>query len=68
VEPYIQDPEFTPAKIEKASKACTAICMWALAMHKYHFVAIGVAPKRARLATAQGELDEVYKSATCYYY
>ncbi|KAG5177491.1 dynein heavy chain and region D6 of dynein motor-domain-containing protein [Tribonema minus] len=59
VEPYTQDPEFTPAKIEKASKACTAICMWALAMYKYHFVALGVAPKRARLAEAQVELDEV---------
>ncbi|CAM9395971.1 unnamed protein product [Phaeothamnion confervicola] len=59
VEPYTQNPEFTPDAIEKASKACTAICMWALAMYKYHFVAMGVAPKRAKLAEAQAELDTV---------
>lgn len=45
VEPFSNDPDFTPQQIEKASKACTAICMWALAMYQYHFVALGVAPK-----------------------
>lgn len=45
VEPFNNNPEFTPEQIEKASKACTAICMWALAMYQYHFVALGVAPK-----------------------
>ncbi|CAN0316943.1 unnamed protein product, partial [Scytosiphon promiscuus] len=41
--PFNNNPEFTPEQIEKASKACTAICMWALAMYQYHFVALGVA-------------------------
>jgi len=59
VEPYIKDPEFTPKQIEKASKACTAICMWAQAMYKYHFVALGVAPKKAKLAEASAELAVV---------
>ena len=45
MEPFNNNPEFTPEQIEKASKACTAICMWALAMYQYHFVALGVAPK-----------------------
>lgn len=58
VEPYIQDPNFTPVQIEKSSKACTAICMWARAMHTYHFVAKGVEPKKKALAEAQAELDE----------
>lgn len=52
----MKDPAFTPKEIEKASKACTAICMWALAMYKYHFVALGVAPKRAALAAASADL------------
>ena len=30
----------------QVSKACTSICLWVRAMHKYHFVAKGVAPKR----------------------
>ncbi|CAN0405179.1 unnamed protein product, partial [Ascophyllum nodosum] len=59
VEPFQSNPDFTPEQIEKASKACTAICMWALAMYQYHFVALGVAPKRAALAEAQQELDVV---------
>jgi dynein heavy chain len=59
ITPFIEDAAFTPAAIEKASKACTAICMWARAMHKYHFVALGVAPKRAALAAAEAELKIV---------
>lgn len=42
----------------KVSKACTSICLWTRAMHKYHFVARGVAPKRERLAQAQADLAE----------
>ena len=45
--------------IKKASQACTAICMWARAMYKYHFVALGVAPKRAKLKEAEDELAVV---------
>ncbi|GMH70086.1 hypothetical protein TrRE_jg13191 [Triparma retinervis] len=59
VEPFMTDENFTPKMIEKASKACTAICMWARAMYKYHTVAISVAPKKAKLAEAQAELDVV---------
>ena len=59
IAPFMDDPAFTPAMIEKASKACTAICMWARAMYKYHFVALGVAPKRARLKGAEEELAVV---------
>ena len=42
----------------KVSKACTSLCQWVRAMHKYHFVAKNVAPKRAALAEAQAELAE----------
>lgn len=41
----------------QVSKACTSICMWVRAMHLYHTVALGVAPKRAALAAAQESLD-----------
>lgn len=59
IQPYIENPDFEPEAIKKASVACTAICMWARAMHTYHFVALGVAPKKAALAEAQTELDTV---------
>ena len=57
IQPYVKMPEFTPKAIEKASKACTALCMWALAMNTYHFVALQVEPKRKMLADAQAELE-----------
>ncbi|KAL3881803.1 hypothetical protein ACJMK2_028195, partial [Sinanodonta woodiana] len=61
IQPYIDDEAFTPAAIQKVSKACTSICMWVRAMHKYHFVAKGVAPKRERLRMAQEELQETMR-------
>ena len=59
IAPYIESPDFTPDQIKKASVACRAMCMWTHAMHQYHFVALGVAPKRAALAKAQEELNVV---------
>ncbi|XP_076826201.1 dynein axonemal heavy chain 1-like isoform X3 [Clavelina lepadiformis] len=56
IQPYIDNDDFMPAAIAKVSKACTSICQWVRAMHKYHHVAKSVAPKRAALAGAQAEL------------
>ena len=57
INPYIENSDFTPANIEKVSHACTSICLWVRAMHKYHHVAKSVAPKRARLQQANSELE-----------
>ncbi|ETO33002.1 Dynein heavy chain family protein [Reticulomyxa filosa] len=57
--PFIEDPSFTVTEIEKASKACKAICMWAHAMHTYYHVAKEVEPKRARLHDATKTLEVV---------
>ncbi|XP_065895241.1 dynein axonemal heavy chain 1-like isoform X2 [Dysidea avara] len=61
IQPYIDNPEFEPAAIFKVSKACMSICQWVRAMHKYHFVAKNVAPKRAALAEANASLEETLK-------
>ncbi|XP_066927305.1 dynein axonemal heavy chain 1-like isoform X2 [Clytia hemisphaerica] len=61
IQPYIDNEDFQPAAIAKVSKACTSICQWVRAMHKYHFVAKGVAPKRERLKLAQEELMETQR-------
>jgi dynein heavy chain, axonemal len=58
IEPFYNDPTFTPEIIEKASKACKAMCMWARAMYKYHQVTLIVEPKKKQLAEAQESLDE----------
>merc|ERR1719181_1083750 len=59
LQPYIENEEFTPKKIETASKACTAMCQWVHAMNKYHFVAKEVEPKRIALAESQAQLEEL---------
>jgi len=61
IQPYIDNEDFQPAAIAKVSKACTSICQWVRAMHKYHFVAKGVAPKRERLNLAREELTETQR-------
>ena len=58
IEPFYNDPTFTPEIIEKASKACKAMCMWTRAMYKYHQVVLMVEPKKKLLAEAQESLDE----------
>nr|XP_031542333.1 dynein heavy chain 1, axonemal isoform X7 [Vicugna pacos] len=57
IQPYIDNEEFQPAAIAKVSKACTSICQWVRAMHKYHFVAKAVEPKRQALREAQDDLE-----------
>jgi dynein heavy chain len=57
IEPYIAMEAFTPAQVQKASKACTAMCMWCRAMHKYYTVSVMVEPKKKLLAEATAELE-----------
>nr|XP_023655546.1 dynein heavy chain 1, axonemal [Paramormyrops kingsleyae] len=56
IQPYIDNDEFQPASFAKVSRACISICQWVRAMHMYHFVAKGVAPKRQALQEAQEDL------------
>ncbi|KAM8856216.1 dynein axonemal heavy chain 7 [Spinachia spinachia] len=53
---YITNPDFVPEKIRTASTAAEGMCKWVCAMDKYDKVAKVVAPKKEKLAQAQGEL------------
>ena len=53
---YTNNPDFDPPKIAQASTACEGLCKWVLAMDTYDSVAKIVAPKKAKLAEAEGEL------------
>ncbi|KAM6256563.1 LOW QUALITY PROTEIN: dynein axonemal heavy chain 1 [Porphyrio hochstetteri] len=61
IQPYIDSKEFQPAAIAKVSKACTSICQWVRAMHKYHFVAKAVEPKRRAWQEAEEDLRATQK-------
>ncbi|XP_030613861.1 dynein heavy chain 7, axonemal isoform X2 [Archocentrus centrarchus] len=54
---YITNPDFVPEKIRTASTAAEGLCKWVCAMDKYDKVAKVVAPKKEKLAQAEGKLQ-----------
>ncbi|CAK9103626.1 Dynein axonemal heavy chain 7 (Axonemal beta dynein heavy chain 7) (Ciliary dynein heavy chain 7) (Dynein heavy chain-like protein 2) (hDHC2) [Durusdinium trenchii] len=56
---YVENPDFDPEKIKKASNAAYGLCCWIRAMVQYDKVAKVVAPKRAALAEAEQEFEAV---------
>nr|XP_061802869.1 dynein axonemal heavy chain 12-like [Nerophis lumbriciformis] len=62
---YMNNPDFNPAKVAKASSAAEGLCKWIKAMESYDRVVKIVAPKKAKqieaqttLASAMAELSE----------
>ncbi|EDK99999.1 mCG115458, isoform CRA_c [Mus musculus] len=53
---YIPNPDFVPEKIRNASTAAEGLCKWVIAMDSYDKVAKIVAPKKIKLAAAEGKL------------
>jgi len=53
---FLNDPEFVPDKIRSASTAAEGLCKWVVAIESYDRVAKIVAPKKAALKIAEGEL------------
>jgi dynein heavy chain len=54
---YMIMENFTPEDVGKVSAAAKGLCMWARAMDVYARVAKEVAPKKAKLAEANAQLD-----------
>ena len=54
---FIENPDFDPTIIAKASKAAEGMCRWCTAMVTYDRVAKIVAPKKAALAEAEAKLN-----------
>ncbi|XP_028254184.1 dynein heavy chain 7, axonemal isoform X2 [Parambassis ranga] len=59
---YITNSDFVPEKIKTASTAAEGMCKWVCAMDKYDAVAKEVAPKKEKLAQAEGELSVAMES------
>ncbi|KAI4897350.1 hypothetical protein NFI96_018346 [Prochilodus magdalenae] len=59
---YITNPDFVPEKIRTASMAAEGLCKWVCAMDSYDRVAKVVAPKKEKLAQAEGELKVAMES------
>eukprot|EP01119_Soliformovum_irregulare_P017766 TRINITY_DN5330_c0_g1_i3.p1 TRINITY_DN5330_c0_g1~~TRINITY_DN5330_c0_g1_i3.p1 ORF type:complete len:3685 (-),score=1128.16 TRINITY_DN5330_c0_g1_i3:1844-12898(-) len=56
LKPYINDPSFTPAAVEKSSVACKSLCAWIRAVEHYYWVSKAVEPKRRQLERANSDL------------
>ena len=59
IKPYVDNPDFQPDTVKKASKAAYGLCCWVRAMEAYDRVAKVVAPKKAKLAEAEAEFGEL---------
>ncbi|KAG2430891.1 hypothetical protein HXX76_009864 [Chlamydomonas incerta] len=59
VRPYLDVEEFDPPVVKKASNAAYGLCCWVRAMESYDKVAKVVAPKKAKLAEAEAEFNEL---------
>ena len=55
---YVNNPEFEPERIKRASVAAFGLCKWINAMEAYDRVAKVVEPKRKKLASSEKELEE----------
>ena len=58
----INDEDFQPANVARASKAAKGLSLWCSAMCKYHAVSRVVGPKREQLEASTKELEEVTKA------
>ncbi|GMH41772.1 hypothetical protein BSKO_09682 [Bryopsis sp. KO-2023] len=56
---YTSNPNFTPANAAKAFSAAKGQCKWACAMDDFDKLVKVVAPKKATLADAEGQYNEV---------
>ncbi|XP_075250490.1 dynein axonemal heavy chain 3-like isoform X2 [Convolutriloba macropyga] len=54
---FVDHPLFKPEVVRNVSTACEGLCKWVLAMEVYERVAKVVAPKKIKLAEAEGELE-----------
>lgn len=52
-EQFLPDPDFKPARVEKASFAAKGLCQWVRALDQYDCVVKMVAPKRERAQEAE---------------
>ncbi|KAA6419936.1 MAG: dynein heavy chain axonemal [Trebouxia sp. A1-2] len=59
IRPYMDNPDFEPEVVKKASKAAYGLVSWVRAMEAYDRVAKVVAPKKEKLAAAEGEYSEL---------
>lgn len=59
IRPYLENPDFEPDAVRKASKAAAGLCSWVRAIAAYDSAAKHIAPKRAALKHAEDEVAQL---------
>ncbi|KAK2964418.1 putative Dynein axonemal heavy chain 6 [Blattamonas nauphoetae] len=57
--PFLDDPEFSPEKVDSVSKAAANICQWVVAIVEFARVSKIIEPKKKAAAEAQAQLKEL---------
>lgn len=58
LQPYVHNPQFTKAAMEKISVAAASLCSWVTAMETYFWASKAVAPLKTKLAEARKQLEQ----------
>merc|ERR1712012_1541947 len=61
---YVENPEFQPAYVKKASKAASSMCQWIHSLYLYCQIAQELGPKKAKLCALEAKLAKC-QAATC---
>ncbi len=56
LQPYLDDPKFTPVEVARSSSAAEGLCRWVRAMAAYHVISKRVEPKKFALKEAAASL------------
>ena len=59
LQPILTNPDCEPDAMRKVSKAAAGLCSWVQAIAAYHLVAKLIAPKRAALTHAEGDVTQL---------
>lgn len=50
---FLNDPEFKPSRVSKASAAAKGLCEWVIKLEQYHSLVVYIRPKKQALAESK---------------
>ena len=61
VTPYLENPNFSPEKVKRASNAAEGLCKWVKAVVNFYYINQDIIPKEQTLAAAKETMAEKYR-------
>jgi dynein heavy chain len=55
---FLNDPEFKPQRVSKASLAAKGLCEWVIKLEQYHSIVVFIRPKKQALADSKARYTQ----------